>query len=151
MEKNKNKKKTLTISSSFNKGPSSFSKSKTEKKSFIPQKKKSFKTPFKSGKPWPSQNIGKGKPNSRNLNRRYAEQQATKRFIGSDQKGTDKDKTREKAPVKNKNFQTTRRQSKLTISRAMNVEEFEIKQRSLASVKRARLKEKQDEKHDTKK
>ncbi len=33
----------------------------------------------------------------------------------------------------------------------MNVEEFEIKQRSLASVKRARLKEKQDEKHDIKK
>ena len=33
----------------------------------------------------------------------------------------------------------------------MNVEEFEIKQRSLASVKRARLKEKQDEKTDTKK
>ena len=35
-----------------------------------------------------------------------------------------------------------RREHKLTISRAMNVEEFEIKQRSLASVKRARLKEK---------
>ncbi len=32
----------------------------------------------------------------------------------------------------------------MTISRAMNVEEFEIKQRSLASVKRARLKEKKN-------
>ena len=30
----------------------------------------------------------------------------------------------------------------MTISTAMNVEEFEIKQRSLASVKRARLKDK---------
>ena len=39
-----------------------------------------------------------------------------------------------------KNF-PTRREHKLTISRAMDVEEFEIKQRSLASVKRARLKE----------
>ncbi len=150
MDKNKNKKRTLTISSSFTKGPISFSKNKIEKKSFVPQKKKSFKPSFKSGKPWPSQPISKGKPNSKNFNRRYVEQQATKRFIGSDQKSADKDKTKEKASTKNKGFQT-RRQSKLTISRAMNVEEFEIKQRSLASVKRARLKEKQDEKHDPKK
>ena len=91
MEKNKNKKKTLTISSSFTKGPSSFSKNKTEKKSFVPQKKKSFKPPFKSGKSWPSQSISKGKPSSRNFNRRYVEQQATKRFRGSDQKGIDKE------------------------------------------------------------
>ncbi len=150
MEKNKNKKKTLTISSSFSKETPSFSKNKTEKKAFVPQKKKNFKPSFKSQKSFPSQPIGKGKPSSRNFSRRYVEQQATKRFIGSDQKGADKNKAREKAPTKNKNFQT-RRQSKLTISRAMNVEEFEIKQRSLASVKRARLKEKQEEKSDTKK
>ena len=36
-----------------------------------------------------------------------------------------------------------RRNLKLTVSRALNVEEIEIKQRSLASVKRARLKEKE--------
>ena len=71
MDKNKNKKRTLTISSSFTKGPSSFSKNKIEKKSFVPQKKKSFKPSFKSGKPWPSQPISKGKPNSKNFNRRY--------------------------------------------------------------------------------
>ena len=136
MEKNKNKKKTLTISSSFTKGPASFTRSKIEKKSFVPQKKKSFKPNFKSGKTWPSQQLSKGKPNNRNLNRRFAEQEATKRFIGSDKKILDRDKAREKTPAKNKDFQT-RRQSKLTISRAMNVEEFEIKQRSLASVKRA--------------
>ena len=70
MEKNKNKKKTLTISSTFTKGPSSFSKNKTEKKSFIPQKKKSFKSSFKSGKSFSFQNAGKGKSNSRNFNRR---------------------------------------------------------------------------------
>ena len=150
MEKNKNKKKTLTISSSFTKGPASFTRNKIEKKSFVPQKKKSFKPNFKSGKTWPSQQLSKGKPNNRNLNRRFAEQEATKRFIGSDKKILDRDKAREKTPAKNKDFQT-RRQSKLTISRAMNVEEFEIKQRSLASVKRARLREKQDEKSDTKK
>ena len=150
MEKNKNKKKTLTISSSFTKGPASFTRNKIEKKSFVPQKKKSFKPNFKSGKTWPSQQLSKGKPNNRNLNRRFAEQEATKRFIGSDKKILDRDKAREKTPAKNKDFQT-RRQSKLTISRAMNVEEFEIKQRSLASVKRARLREKQNETSDTKK
>ena len=41
--------------------------------------------------------------------------------------------------------QSARRDFKLTVSRAMNVEEIEIKQRSLASVKRARLKEKRNE------
>ena len=40
-----------------------------------------------------------------------------------------------KAPIDKRDF-------KLTVSRALNVEEIEIKQRSLASVKRARLKEK---------
>ena len=40
-----------------------------------------------------------------------------------------------KGPIDKRDF-------KLTVSRALNVEEIEIKQRSLASVKRARLKEK---------
>ena len=40
-----------------------------------------------------------------------------------------------KGPVDKRDF-------KLTVSRALNVEEIEIKQRSLASVKRARLKKK---------
>ena len=40
-----------------------------------------------------------------------------------------------KGPVDKRDF-------KLTVSRALNVEEIEIKQRSLASVKRARLKRK---------
>ncbi len=152
MEKNKNKKKTLTISGSFSRGAPSFSKNKTEKKTFFPQKKRGFKPSFKSGKSWPSQPISKAKPSSRNFNRKFVEQQATKRFIGSKQKDTskDKDKSKEKNFGKSNEFQQ-RRQSKLTISRAMNVEEFEIKQRSLASVKRARLKEKQDEKQDPKK
>ena len=42
-----------------------------------------------------------------------------------------------KSPVDKRDF-------KLTVSRALNVEEIEIKQRSLASVKRARLKEKKN-------
>ena len=46
-----------------------------------------------------------------------------------------KSKLKLKGPVDKRDF-------KLTVSRALNVEEIEIKQRSLASVKRARLKEK---------
>ena len=42
-----------------------------------------------------------------------------------------------KSPIDKRDF-------KLTVSRALNVEEIEIKQRSLASVKRARLKEKKN-------
>ena len=149
MEKGKDKKKTLTISTSFSKGPSSLPRSRGEKKAFVIEKKKSFKPSFKTQKSWPSQKLSKSKPNNKNFNRRFVEQQATKRFINSDKKTFDKDKLKEKSSDK-KNFQK-RRDSKLTISRAMNVEEFEIKQRSLASVKRARLKEKQDDKSDTKK
>ena len=44
-----------------------------------------------------------------------------------------KSKLKLKGPVDKRDF-------KLTVSRALNVEEIEIKQRSLASVKRARLK-----------
>jgi len=149
MEKGKDKKKTLTISTSFSKGSSTLPRSRGEKKAFVIEKKKSFKPSFKTQKSWPSQKLSKSKPNNKNFNRRFVEQQATKRFINSDKKTFDKDKLKEKSSDK-KNLQK-RRDSKLTISRAMNVEEFEIKQRSLASVKRARLKEKQDDKSDTKK
>ena len=147
MQKDKNKKKTLTISSSFTKKLDPSSYGRTAKKSYVVDNKRSSKPQFKTNKNWNNTLSRKSGPTSRNLNRKFAEQQATKRFIGSDQKRADKDKTKEKASTKNKGFQT-RRQSKLTISRAMNVEEFEIKQRSLASVKRARLKEKQDENID---
>ena len=43
MEKNKNKKKTLTISSSFTKKIDKTSFNKPEKKAFYPEKKKSTK------------------------------------------------------------------------------------------------------------
>tara|TARA_B100000941_G_scaffold127673_1_gene90205 strand:- start:640 stop:2844 length:2205 start_codon:yes stop_codon:yes gene_type:complete len=148
MEKNKNKKKTLTISGSFNKKISPGSFGKSPKKSYIIEKKKNFKSTTKTNKIWPDQVKTKNKLGLKNLNRKFAEQQATKRFIHSDQR--DSDKTKEKVLLKTKNSQL-KRQSKLTISRAMNVEEFEIKQRSLASVKRARMKEKRTSKDDIKK
>jgi len=148
MTKDKNKKKTLTISSSFNKrfDPSSYGK--TAKKSYVINKKKNPKTPLRNNKNWTNQINTKDRLGNRNLNRKYAEQQATKRFIHSDQ--FEKDRVKPKSQPKNKDDQP-KRQSKLTISTAMNVEEFEIKQRSLASVKRARLKEKKSTKEDEKK
>ncbi len=147
MEKDKSKKKTLTISSSFNKkfNPSSYGR--TAKKSYVIEKKKSFKTSPKTKQNWSDQKNIKERPNNRNFNRKFVEQQATKRFIKSDEK-ISRDKNKDKSTLKNKE---TKRQSKLTISTAMNVEEFEIKQRSLASVKRARLKEKKNTTDDIKK
>ena len=139
-KKIKIKKKTLTISSSFTKkfNPSSYGK--TSKKSYIVDRKKNFKTPFKSNKNFPSNFGFKGNQNTKNFNRKFVEQQATKRFIRSDKNNKDEaDRTKEKGNLRDKNF-NNKRESKLTISTAMNVEEFEIKQRSLASVKRARLK-----------
>ena len=67
--------------------------------------------------------------------RKFIEQQATKAFIKKDDKPTGKSKLKLKTPIDKRDF-------KLTVSRALNVEEIEIKQRSLAAVKRARLKEK---------
>ena len=141
MEKDKNKKKTLTISSSFTKKIDQSSFNKSEKKVFYPDKKKINK-PIPKSKNFSNQpSNNKVNLNKKNFARKYAEQQATKRFIHSEPKKFDKNK--EKNFDKNKNLQS-RREHKLTLSRAMNVEEFEIKQRSLASVKRARLKEKKN-------
>ena len=71
----------------------------------------------------------------KNFVRKFVEQQATKDFIKKDNKPAGKSKLKLKGPIDKRDF-------KLTVSRALNVEEIEIKQRSLASVKRARLKEK---------
>ena len=71
----------------------------------------------------------------KNFARKFIEQQATKAFIKKDDKPTGKSKLKLKGPIDKKDF-------KLTVARALNVEEIEIKQRSLASVKRARLKDK---------
>ena len=74
---------------------------------------------------------------SKRFTRKFVEQQATKSFIKKDEKPTGKSKLKLKTPIDKRDF-------KLTVSRALNVEEIEIKQRSLASVKRARLKEKKN-------
>ena len=139
MEKDKNKKKTLTISSNFGKKLDSSSFSQSGKKTFSIKKKPNIKSTFKQPRPFknPPAMQGRPKPNKKNFARKFVEEQATKRLIHTE-KEKSFDKTKSQA----------RREHKLTISRAMNVEEFEIKQRSLASVKRARLKEKKSLKID---
>tara|TARA_B100000575_G_scaffold294151_1_gene308295 strand:- start:2213 stop:4405 length:2193 start_codon:yes stop_codon:yes gene_type:complete len=136
---NKDKKKTLTISSGFKKKIDTKSFQKNEgKKSFsvIKDKKKNFKTNrnFNKSTYTPTQ-FNQGENKNKSFARKFAEQQATKAFIKKEEKPSGKSKLKLKTPIDKRDF-------KLTVSRALNVEEIEIKQRSLASVKRARLKEK---------
>ena len=132
----KYKKKTLTISSNLKRKIDTSSISSSGKKSFSIEKKK----PFRPNKQFNKSNI---EPNidtkqdfkKKNFARKIVERQATKDFIKKDNKPAGKSKLKLKGPIDKRDF-------KLTVSRALNVEEIEIKQRSLASVKRARLKDK---------
>ena len=108
------------------------------KKSFAVKKRE----PFKGNKNFNKVNTNQAQvknpdPKKKNFARKFVEQQATKAFIKKDDKPTGKSKLKLKGPIDKRDF-------KLTVSRALNVEEIEIKQRSLASVKRARLKEKKN-------
>ena len=149
MEKD-NKKKTLTISSDLKKKIDTTSINTSGKKSFSVKKKEPFKG--NKGINRPNQNVNQVKNpdiKKKNFARKFIEQQATKAFIKKDAKPAGKSKLKLKGPIDKRDF-------KLTVSRALNVEEIEIKQRSLASVKRARLKDKKsnpnsDEKKEFKK
>ena len=135
MEKD-NKKKTLTISSDLKKKIDTSAINTDGKKSFSVKKKEPFRG--NKGIVRPKQGLDHSKsadPKKKNFARKFIEQQATKAFIKKDEKPTGKSKLKLKGPIDKRDF-------KLTVSRALNVEEIEIKQRSLASVKRARLKEK---------
>ena len=141
----KNKKKTLTISSDLKKKIDTTSISTSGKKSFSVEKKKAYKANKTFNKTSPSPNINTNQDvKKKNFARKFIEQQATKDFIKKDNKPAGKSKLKLKGPVDKRDF-------KLTVSRALNVEEIEIKQRSLASVKRARLKEKKKPDGDEKK
>ncbi len=140
MEK-KDKKKTLTISSNLKKKIDTSSIGSDGKKSFSVEKKKPFKVNKNTNRS--EQSFGKiNKADTKDIKkknyaRKFIEQQATKAFIKKTDKPTGKSKLKLKNPIDKRDF-------KLTVSRALNVEEIEIKQRSLASVKRARLKEKKN-------
>ncbi|MDC0449361.1 translation initiation factor IF-2 [Pelagibacteraceae bacterium] len=145
MADQKNKKKTLTISTGVSKKIDISSLSRDGKKSFSIEKKTPFRS-SKSSKPTSGKTpFKKAEPGKKNIVRNFIEQQATKNFIKKEEKSPLKAKLKLKDPLSSK------REFKLTVSRAMNVEEVEIKQRSLASVKRARLKEKKSDSTDEKK
>ena len=132
----KDKKKTLTISSDLKKKIDTTSISSSGKKSFSVEKKKPFRTNKSLNKSSSALNENINPDvKKKNFARKFIEQQATKDFIKKENKPAGKSKLKLKGPVDKRDF-------KLTVSRALNVEEIEIKQRSLASVKRARLKEK---------
>ncbi len=131
----KDKKKTLTISSSLKKKIDTSSISPGTKKSYSVEKKKPLKINRSFNKTNTSDNRNDQNLKKRNFARKFIEQQTTKEFIKKDNKPAGKSKLKLKGPIDKRDF-------KLTVSRALNVEEIEIKQRSLASVKRARLKEK---------
>ena len=151
MDEKKDKKKTLTISTTLTKKIDISSLAKDGKKSFSIEKKKPFRSTKDTNKSKsnfnPSKRADTG--SKKIFARKFIEQQATKDFIKKDDKKPVKNKLKLKGPIQKRDF-------KLTVARAMNVEEIEIKQRSLASVKRARLKEKRggpdtDEKKEFKK
>ncbi len=132
----KNKKKTLTISSNLKKKIDTTSFKTSGKKSFSVEKKKTFRPNKQINRSNPAPNVNFNQEIKRkNFARKFVEQQTTKDFIKKDNKPAGKSKLKLKGPIDKRDF-------KLTVSRALNVEEIEIKQRSLASVKRARLKEK---------
>jgi len=138
------KKKTLTISTNVPKKIDLSTLKSDGKKTFSIEKK----IPFKSSRDNKLNNkpgiFKKPEPAKKTIVRKFIEQQATKNFIKKDVKTTPKGKLK-LDPL------SLKRDFKLTVSRAMNVEEVEIKQRSLASVKRARLKTKKSENPDEKK
>ena len=142
MDKNK---KTLTISSDLKKKIDTTSIKTSGKKSFSVEKKKPFRTNKSLNKSIaPTTANTQSDIKKKNFTRKFIEQQATKDFIKKDNQPAGKSKLKLKGPVDKRDF-------KLTVSRALNVEEIEIKQRSLASVKRARLKEKKKPDSDEKK
>jgi len=85
--------------------------------------------------------INKKRPLNRNFDiRKIAEERATNRF----KKEKDDNLQKKSGLSKEKGF-ASRRESKLTISKALDEEVFDGKARSLASLKRARLKEKKSQ------
>ena len=143
------KKTKLTISGSAKKSIKNIEIAKTQSKNAVVIEKQTGKFPNRGGsfrpnpgKPKPTSSFSRGtgikpsfatksSPITNDFERRkLAEQRATKRLKGD---GDGKDKKTLKSGTK-------KRELKLTVSRALS-DEIEARERSLASVKRARLKE----------
>jgi len=156
-EKYKKKKKlTLSVSSSKSHNVPNFTQTKGKTSVVIEKKpprrwgEKKFQSRSGSfNKPKTTDSFASKKPLiNKNFDiRKMAEERATKRF-----KSTKEDAIQQKKSslVKNKGF-VPKRESKLTLSRALDDEAMEGKERSLASVRRARLKDKQNQETENKK
>ena len=151
MEEKKIKKKKLTLSASVSRPPNVSRYPKSSGKTSVviekkPQRRwgeKKFQTRENtSNNTKINNNTNTSKPTiNRNFDiRKMAEERATKRFktIKEDIIQQKKDQIK-----KEKGF-TSKRESKLTLSKALEQDDFDGKERSLASVKRARLKEKKN-------
>ena len=155
MEKKKIKKKKLTLSVSSSKPYNITNYAQSSGKiSVVIEKKPSRKWDEKKfqprdnnlNKPKSTGNIVSKKPLiNRNYDiRKMAEERATKRF-----KTIKEDIIQQKKSnlAKDKSF-TSKRENKLTLSKALDDEALDGRERSLASVKRARLKEKKNQNLD---
>ena len=152
MEDKKINKKKLTLSISSKKAQGSFNYPQSGRKTSVVIEKK-------PGKRWGEKkiqtrdnNFNKSKPNenffprktqpNKNFDlRKMAEERATKRFKSLEKENLQPKKS---ALGKDKNF-TSKRQAKLTLSKALDHDSLEGRERSLASVRRARLKEKKNQ------
>ena len=110
----KDKKKTLTISSDLKKKINTTFISPSNKKSFSVEKKKPIRSnkSFKRNSQNLTQNVGQN-IQKKNFTRKFAEQQATKDFINKDNKPAGKSKLKLKGPIDKRDF-------KLTVSRAVS-------------------------------
>ena len=149
MEEKKKKKLTLSVSSKASHSVPNYVKNR-QKTSVVIEKKSSRKWGEKKFQPR-NKNFDKNKEDhfnfkkpiqNRNFDiRKIAEARATRRF--EDSKGENL-KQRKTNLGKEKDFSPKRKQ-KLTLSKALHDDVLEGKERSLASVKRARLKEKKNQ------
>jgi translation initiation factor IF-2 len=156
MEEKKKKKLTLKVSSTKPINVSQLSKSKYKTSVVIEKKtpkrwneKKTYSRDSMYNKPRTSGEVlPKKTPINRNFEiRKIAEERATK---GYKNLKTDNLQPKKNTLGKNKDFES-RRSGKLTLSKAMDDEALDGRERSLASVKRARLKEKKSQISEEKK
>ena len=152
MTEEKKKKKTLTLSVSPNKphGVSNYLQSRGKTSVVIEKKpakrwgEKKFQTRGASiNKPKSSEPFVPKKPPINNANdiRKMAEERATRRFKNSKE---DAAQAKKSAAGKDKGF-ANKRENKLSLSKALDEEALDGRSRSLASVKRARLKVKKSQ------
>jgi len=151
MEKKK-KKLTISISSKKSHNVPHYVQKSGQKTSVVIEKRKptrkwgekKFHSKNNSfSKPFPVSNFhSKKTPANKNFDiRKMAEERATRRFKNLEE---ERSQPKKSGFTKDKGF-TSKRENKLTLSKALNEENFEGRERSLASVRRARIKEKKNQ------